>query len=731
LGDPLLGLDEDASASIGRRAGRKRQAPDGRGDLADGIGGGNPDLGDLDLDAYSEPLEPPKGIVTRLFGAESGLNPRPDEDDPYGEDGGRRRSGVRRLLTMAVAGAVALSGGLAVGWWLLQDEALSPPLPMAASETTPSGSVPVLQEPGRVVMTIPPLTMPQQGAQDTRGDGSQVVADATAATDRSVQRRPWLAGGEAETVAPDPAADQGAGHGTDQAGGPAADEGGGHAASPDAATGHGPEGEAVAHGADPNADPNADPSADPSADHGADPGAGHETGRDTEIAEAHGEPSAEAVDHQASAPGAPADHGGDHGAPPGEMAEGVGGDHAAPEAMDMAHGASDGDHGDAPPGETGIRRRMDRDTAQIDLPDVPGLLPVPAGVTPLSEPQGPRRIGDDLRVPTYKALPALVGTRPLPLPGAPFPALQDAGSHGPVPAVGPDGTVPWRAYAARDDAPPEQPRVAIVVHGLGMMADPLKAAISKLPPQVTLSFSPYAPELPDKLAMAREGGHEVLLDLPMEAEDFPARDPGPMGLLSLLSDTDNTDRLDQVLASGTGYVGVMAGSAGRFAVSPDHMEPVLKRLRRAGLLYLHRGDPSALMANRRTLPPVTVVDVVVDAKGYAESVQARLDYLRRLALARGTAVGVMRATPLNFMALLDWAQGLDAAGVTLAPLSSVVVKAGGDEAVASADMGGDEAAQDAVQGGGRGGEMGRPGSTGDHGDGPGHGESALAEGGHG
>ena len=41
----------------------------------------------------------------------------------------------------------------------------------------------------------------------------------------------------------------------------------------------------------------------------------------------------------------------------------------------------------------------------------------------------------------------------------------------------------------------------------------------------------------------RQGGHEVLLQLPMEPFDYPDNDPGPQTLLTMLSADQNADRL--------------------------------------------------------------------------------------------------------------------------------------------------------------------------------------------
>jgi len=345
-----------------------------------------------------------------------------------------------------------------------------------------------------------------------------------------------------------------------------------------------------------------------------------------------------------------------HDAPAPDMA------HADPAHADPAH--------DAP---SGVRARVDLAPPDIQLPDVPGVLPVPQGVYGVVEPDAPNRLGDAPPVPSYTLIP--VAARAEPLTPSPIPALQSMSPHGQVPRLGEDGRLPWQVYAAPDPAPVDQPRVAIVVYGLGMMGDALEAAVAKLPPQVSLSFSPYARDLPDKMGMARRAGHETLLDMPMEAETYPAVDPGPMGLLTVLPAAEILDRMQMVLAGSHGYVGVLAPSGGPFSASTDAMEVMLKALRQSGLLYVHQGSARALAANSRVLPALTAVDVEIDRRGYAESIQARLNYLTRVAKARGTAVGVMRASPLAFMKLREWADSLPEAGIVLAPVSAVVRRA--------------------------------------------------------
>ena len=52
-----------------------------------------------------------------------------------------------------------------------------------------------------------------------------------------------------------------------------------------------------------------------------------------------------------------------------------------------------------------------------------------------------------------------------------------------------------------------------------------------LPGAVSLGFAPYGDDLERDAAQAREAGHEMLLQAPMEPFDYPANNPGPHTLL--------------------------------------------------------------------------------------------------------------------------------------------------------------------------------------------------------
>src|SRR5690606_15597580 len=113
-----------------------------------------------------------------------------------------------------------------------------------------------------------------------------------------------------------------------------------------------------------------------------------------------------------------------------------------------------------------------------------------------------------------------------PLPVAPIAGLSQPGPDGPLPSIASDGRVPAQAYA-RPFRANGRPRVALIVGGLGLNAVTTRAAIERLPAEVTLSFVPYAEGLQAWIDMARAHGHEVMLEMPMEPTGYPDNDPGP------------------------------------------------------------------------------------------------------------------------------------------------------------------------------------------------------------
>lgn len=252
-----------------------------------------------------------------------------------------------------------------------------------------------------------------------------------------------------------------------------------------------------------------------------------------------------------------------------------------------------------------------------------------------------------------------------PLIAAPVRELQRKTQMGDLPFPGPDGRQPWQVYSRPWSGPADKGKVAVVVVDLGLDKAATEAAIAKLPPEVSLAFSPYAPSLDKWIKKARDFGHEVLMSLPAEGPGYPTRDPGPYGLLSGLTPEANLTRLETVMSKGAGYVGLVSLGA-TYGASPL-MAGTLSALKEHGLLYL--GDGAAPPDRS---PPTARIAAVVDADPFKEAIDMRLNQVSILARTKGQAVAVLTARPLSFIRLIAWLNDLEGQNLVLTPVSTVV-----------------------------------------------------------
>jgi polysaccharide deacetylase 2 family uncharacterized protein YibQ len=256
--------------------------------------------------------------------------------------------------------------------------------------------------------------------------------------------------------------------------------------------------------------------------------------------------------------------------------------------------------------------------------------------------------------------------------------LLEKSRYGMIPIVS-DGMKPFSAYAALADQAKaaQMPVVSIVIGGLGVGAAKTAEAIVKLPPAVTLAFTPYGSD-PARLAeRARAERHEIFLQVPMEPYDYPDNDPGPQTLLAALPAEQNLDRLYWHLGKLQGYAGIANFMGARFVATDTAMQPIIREAARRGLGYFDDGSAprsvaSSLAAGQAM--PFAKGDVAIDAVPTSAEIEHALSKLEDIARERGFAVGTASALPVSIDRIAAWSKGLEARGILLVPLTSAVLK---------------------------------------------------------
>ena len=270
--------------------------------------------------------------------------------------------------------------------------------------------------------------------------------------------------------------------------------------------------------------------------------------------------------------------------------------------------------------------------------------------------------------------------KPIPLAKAPARDLLEKveGLKGPLPTVSKDGEQrPWEVYARPLTGNEQGQRVGILVTGVGLSRAATMAAINKLPSEVSLVFEPYGPDLKGWLLRARLAGHEVFVGLPMESENFPAEDPGPLALSTTVQVAENMKRLHSILSSFAGYVGVVSTMGSKFSEAEGQLKPILVELKKRGLMFVDGGAIARSVAPRIAVEidlPRAKNNLTLDDPPSPENVSKKLRQLEKLIKSNTTAIATIRAYPSSIEKLAEWIGTLSEKQLALVPVSAIANK---------------------------------------------------------
>ncbi|MER8723951.1 divergent polysaccharide deacetylase family protein [Mesorhizobium sp. M1027] len=254
-------------------------------------------------------------------------------------------------------------------------------------------------------------------------------------------------------------------------------------------------------------------------------------------------------------------------------------------------------------------------------------------------------------------------------------ALIEASETGPLPIRAADGRRPFDVYA-RPWSGARGARVALVIGGLAVSQTGTQAAIAKLPPEVTLAFAPQGNSIGRWMQVARQGGHEVIMQVPLEPFDYPNVNPGRNTLTVAATPDENLKNLRWALSRTTNYTGVMNYMGARFSADATAMGPLMAELGKRGLAYVDDGSSARSLAPELALKdgvPFVGGDTAIDAVQDRGAILKKLDGLEATARAKGFAVGIGSAFDLTVDTVSSWVTEAKKRGIEIVPISAVAI----------------------------------------------------------
>lgn len=263
-----------------------------------------------------------------------------------------------------------------------------------------------------------------------------------------------------------------------------------------------------------------------------------------------------------------------------------------------------------------------------------------------------------------------------PMKAAPIASVTEETPDGPLPKIGSGGKKPSDVYAARvpmSALDPDQPKIVLMLGGMGLNARLTERAISELPGDISFGFAPYGTNLQAQVNKARARGHEILLHLPLEPAGYPAINPGPNTLLSDQTPEENLASLRWNMTRFAGYSGITNYMGTRFLSSPDGLRPVLADVKKRGLVFLE----DAGVASSSTDAVARIVglavrkgEIVIDANPDPENIADALQKLEDQAKRQGIAIGTGTGLEVTIEEVARWSKDLARRGVVLVPVSA-------------------------------------------------------------
>ncbi len=218
---------------------------------------------------------------------------------------------------------------------------------------------------------------------------------------------------------------------------------------------------------------------------------------------------------------------------------------------------------------------------------------------------------------------------------------------------------------------PCPPQAAIIIDDLGYVWSTARAFLDFDRP-LTLAVFPHLEHSSRIAAVARAGGREIMMHLPMESE---ARHVNLHTFRGDMADEELLAEWESALESLPGVVGVNNHQGSIMTTDAEAMTRILEQVRAANLFFIDsrttKGTIARATAEELGLP-TNENDLFLDNVKDVEYIKQKCRELVALALLQGDVIGIAHAHPATLQALQEVLPEFDAAGVQLVYVSALV-----------------------------------------------------------
>lgn len=218
------------------------------------------------------------------------------------------------------------------------------------------------------------------------------------------------------------------------------------------------------------------------------------------------------------------------------------------------------------------------------------------------------------------------------------------------------------------------PAVAILVANLGLNEEATRTVIN-LPINLSFGFSPYGYDLEKWNSNFDLSNRDIFINLPLENKTIPEDNPGPYGLATGYSPSQNIDNLYWLSGRMLDVKGFYAVGPETFFGDSDYTDNFVAEMAKQPLIMLYGNQiPPSNLTNaiaKHRVPFIQVKNFIDESLTEAAIIES-LQLLEAEARKGNMAVGIAQPYPITINAISKWHQSIKGVDVVLLSISELV-----------------------------------------------------------
>jgi len=212
----------------------------------------------------------------------------------------------------------------------------------------------------------------------------------------------------------------------------------------------------------------------------------------------------------------------------------------------------------------------------------------------------------------------------------------------------------WEVYGRKTFVMPMFNKVAIVFKNMGINRQNTHLLVTRLPSDVSFSFSPYDDQLEESIQQARGQGHETYLDIILPSREFLTTDNGPQAINFGKDIGDNISLLEKQLAQNIAVGGFVMTDGVEDDEYRAYFLSIMEMLESRGLLLLDATNGVNVGRYNASGLARVRADVIIDKDFSRETIREQLEKAEQIAYRDGNVVIVAEPKPVVVLEIDNW-----------------------------------------------------------------------------